>query len=417
MRVRSVLFASVCAVSLAASAAVPVVANASKSQAAISSEKAYKALVSGRSMDAIRLYAEAIESRQLGPELLANSLLNRALAYQNVGQHQDAIDDYSAALRVDAMSAKLRAVALYNRGLSFQKIQKPAMAIEDFTSALFLDAEFSQAYYGRGNVLRRSGQFLFALSDYEKSVKYSHPQPYLPLYGAALTYEALRRPNEAQKALVHALTLKPDFQAARAKLSVLLRPQPDTPVGGAGPVQKVSAEQVVATATPQKDTIVTGSVASDDPDLVRRKKALPAPVSPPAAMQQAAKIVPATVNVTTQPQVKVVAMKAPALTDELPTSENSGATNQKRRKPTGWAVQLSSQKREDSAWSVWKKMQAKHRRLLGKHDANVVRADLGDRGIFYRLRVTGLDNKRQARRLCSRLKKRGTSCFIASPNS
>ena len=62
-------------------------------------------------------------------------------------------------------------------------------------------------------------------------------------------------------------------------------------------------------------------------------------------------------------------------------------------------------------------MQAKHRRLLSKHEANVVRADLGDRGVFYRLRVTGLDNKKQARRLCSRLKKRGTSCFIASPSS
>ena len=46
------------------------------------------------------------------------------------------------------------------------------MAIEDFTSTLFLDVEFSQAYYSRGNVLRRSGQFLFALSDYEKSLKY-----------------------------------------------------------------------------------------------------------------------------------------------------------------------------------------------------------------------------------------------------
>jgi len=79
---------------------------------------------------------------------------------------------------------------------------------------------------------------------------------------------------------------------------------------------------------------------------------------------------------------------------------------------TGWAVQISSQKQEDAAWSVWKKMQAKHKRLLSPHEANVVQADLGDRGIFYRLRVTGLDDKRQASKLCRRLKKRGTSCFV-----
>ncbi len=62
-------------------------------------------------------------------------------------------------------------------------------------------------------------------------------------------------------------------------------------------------------------------------------------------------------------------------------------------------------------------MQAKHKRLLRPHDANVVRADLGDRGIFYRLRVTGIADKRQARKLCARLKKRGTSCFVSRISS
>ena len=91
MRVSSVLYASVCAALLAASAAVPAVA-AQKPTATIASEKAYKALVSGRSSDAIKLYGEAIESRQLTPALLANSLLNRALAFQTIGQDQDAVD-------------------------------------------------------------------------------------------------------------------------------------------------------------------------------------------------------------------------------------------------------------------------------------------------------------------------------------
>ncbi len=419
MSVRSVLYASVCAALLAASAAVPVVA-AEKSSAAIASEKAYKALVSGQTKTAIRLYGEAIESRRLKPELLANSLLNRALAFQTVDQDQDAIDDYSAALRIDALGPKLRAIALYNRGLSYQKIKRPAMAIEDFTNALFLKVEFSQAYYSRGNVLRRSGQYLFALSDYEKSLKYSHPEPHLPLYGTALTYEALRRPREAKKALVRALTLKPDFQAARQKLSRLIKPASRRAGGSAKPTGKSTAKSAARLAAADNGAIVTGSVLNRSPDLVMRKDGLPKAVSPPARVQQAANVLPASVNLNGVSDSRTAALNAPAA-QELPNAGKGSGKGMaaKTRRPAlaGWAVQLSSQKHEDAAWSIWKKIQAKHKSLLRRHGADVVRADLGNRGIFYRLRVTGLDDKRQAKRLCSRLKKRGTSCFVARTSS
>ena len=422
MRVRSVLLASVCTALLAASAAVPAVsATAEKSPAAIASESAYKALVAGRSLDAIKLYAEAIESRQLGPDLLANSLLNRALAFQNVGQHQDAIDDYSAALRVDALSPQLRSVALYNRGLAHQKVKKPAMAIEDFTSALFLDVEFAQAYYSRGNVLRRSGQYLFALSDYEKAMKYSHPEPHLPLYGTALTYEALRRPGEAQGALVKALALKPDFMAARDMLTALIQPEADKPAKDKEVENKVAARQVPASLTMNSDALVTGSVLGGGPDMVMRKEGLPSAVSPPSSVQQMVEVVQASNRAEPSAAEQIAALAAPPI-PELPQKAEvvkvadvaePAPEVEPKPQPTGWTVQISSQKQENAAWSVWKKMQAKHGSLLRPHEANVIKADLGDRGIFFRLRVTGLDDRNQASKLCKRLKRRGTSCFVA----
>ncbi|NNE24043.1 MAG: hypothetical protein HKN11_15680 [Rhizobiales bacterium] len=427
MKIRLVLLASVCTALLAASAAVPAVsATAEKSSAALASENAYKALVSGRSLDAIKLYAEAIESRQLGPDLLANSLLNRALAFQNVGQHQEAIDDYSAALRIDAMGPKLRSVALYNRGLAHHKIAKPAMAIEDFTSALFLDVGFSQAYYSRGNVLRRSGQFLFALSDYEKAMKYSHPEPHLPLYGTALTYESLRRPQEAQSALVKALALKPDFMAAREMLTTLIQPEGNQPATDKGAEKKVAARKLPASFTISNDALVTGSVLGGNPDMVMRKEGLPAPVSPPGVVQHLAKVVPASTNAQLSAAEQIAGLQAPPI-PELPKKAEvvkvSAVVDQAgepaarpNRQPHGWAVQISSQKREDAAWSMWKKMQTKHASLLRPHEANVIKADLGDRGIFFRLRVTGLDDRSAASKLCKRLKARGTSCFVARPS-
>jgi tetratricopeptide (TPR) repeat protein len=79
--------------------------------------EAYKALQVGDAAFAVTAYGKAIESRALEPEVLANALLNRGLAYQRLNEHEFAIDDYTAAMRIDAMSGKLRALALYNRGL------------------------------------------------------------------------------------------------------------------------------------------------------------------------------------------------------------------------------------------------------------------------------------------------------------
>ncbi len=387
---------------------------APKIQATVAVDKAYRSLVSGNLVEAIAQYSEAIESRDLVPETLANALLNRALAYQGRGQHADAVDDYSAAMRVDAMSAKLRAVALYNRALSHQKLAKPAQAIEDFTNALFLDVEFSQAYYGRGNVLRESGQYLFALSDYEKAIKYHHPEPHLPLYGVALTYEDLRRPEQAQRSLVQALALKPDFAAARLKLSALLTGEQSrnenataqSPVGNSAKLATV------------QNQIITGSLDDSTADQVRRKEELPVPVSPPSALMAKTSLASDKPARKPKQQLAGLAVEKPS---ETPTIVPANAPASKKQvnadKLQGWTVQLSSQKNEDAAWKVWRKLQTKHGRLLSKRDPMVVEADLGDRGIFFRLRVHKIDNKKSAARLCSRLKRRGTSCFVSRARS
>ena len=216
MRVRSVLLVSVCAVFLAAPAAVGGTIATNQSSSIDLSAAARTALQAGDTQTAIAGYSAAIEARDLKPEQLANALINRGYAYQQAGDHSRAVDDYTAALRVDAMSGKLRATALYNRGLSQQKLKHPVLAVEDFTSALFLDPEFSHAYYLRGNVLRESGQLLFALSDYEKALRFKHPQPHLVYYGESLAYEQLHRLPEAQAALNKAVAVNPNIPSAAA---------------------------------------------------------------------------------------------------------------------------------------------------------------------------------------------------------
>jgi tetratricopeptide (TPR) repeat protein len=417
MTFRSFLLVSIGAVLLAAGAAVGGATGAKKPPEIALVETAYRELTAGRSVDAIASYTEAINSQSLPPELLVNALLNRALAYQNVGRDREAIDDYSAAMQMDAMTPPLRAVVLYNRGLSQQKLDRLAPAIEDFTGALLLDPELAQAYLSRANVLRQTGQYLFALGDYEKALRYSHSEPHLALYGQALTYEALKRPLLAQSALARAIKVSPDFQPARNRLLALggddaLARTADDPAA-------VVPESERASLAEQRDELLTASLSGSHPDVSAAAMQPPAVEPPPALVERDAdphvkpdspQIEPAGDVARIEPTgetTKTAALQQPEIEPE-PEPE----TPQAQPVLEGWMVQLSSQRNEASAWSAWDQLSQSHSELLSGRDAAVVRAELGDRGVFYRLRVHRLDSRSEAERLCSRLKARGTACFF-----
>lgn len=466
MRVRSVLLACVCTAFLAAPAAAGGAIAANQSSPIDLSVAARAALQAGDIATAIAGYSEAIESRQLSPEQLANALINRGFAYQQAQEHDRAVDDYTAALRIDAMSGKLRATALYNRGLSQQKLKHPVLAIEDFTSALFLEPEFAHAYYLRGTILRENGQYLFALSDFEKAIRFKHPQPHLAFYGEALTYEALHRPAEAQASLNKAIAANPSFEPARSKLAQM----------GALPA-------VADAAVKPEAELITASITT--PEQIVRKETLPEAVKPPiqlvgdlpVQMIQAVPVKPqklihdriapedaaqtATIepvadqpaepasqsnsgytieaNAIPQPneakvkvvepapqKEQVVAVEAlpepedakPAPAEEVPAQAEPDreVTPAGDAALTGWSVQLSSAKDEKLAWGTWEKLKSRHKALTEMKPI-VVRADLGKKGIYYRLRLGGFDSKGDAKSACGKLKSRGVSCFVSKADS
>lgn len=73
-------------------------------------------------------------------------------------------------------------------------------------------------------------------------------------------------------------------------------------------------------------------------------------------------------------------------------------------------VQIAALKSQAEAEAMWKTLSSKNDVLKGKSHA-VVKADLGDKGVFYRLRVTGLADKAAAAKLCSSLQSRGVGCM------
>lgn len=416
MSVRRVILASVSSAFLAACVAAsgPAFANTEKTNEIIA-KQAYQALAAGDQKAAISAYTQAIESQDLPTEGLANALLNRGLAYQQMGEHQEAIDDYTAALRLDAMSAEMRATALYNRGLSQQKLPNLSAAVEDYTSALFLDPSFAHAYYGRGNALRESGQFLFALSDYEKATRYHHPNAANVFYAEALTYESLKRPNEARKSLERAVAANPRFKPAVDRLATLQGNVVEEPSavaavgGGQVTVRKPDLPQAV-----EPSSALLGETESDP--------ILTAAVSVPAAIP--AKIVDRVPVVEEKivaievvedddapPAVEPVIEPAVAEVTDTPDEETPNAPVLE-----GWSVQVASATSEDGAWSTWKKMKAKHASLAASKPV-VVRADLGTKGIVYRVRLPGFEDQNAAKKSCTKLKSSGVSCYVSKSSS
>ncbi|WP_119392384.1 SPOR domain-containing protein [Taklimakanibacter lacteus] len=454
MRVRSVLLACVCSALLAAPAAVGGTIATNENSSASLSAQARTALQAGDVQTAIAGYSQAIEARDLKPEQLANALINRGFAYQQAQEHDRAVDDYTAALRIDAMSAKLRATALYNRGLSQQKLKQPVLAIEDFTSALFLDPEFAHAYYLRGTILRENGQYLFALSDYEKALRFKHPQPHLAYYGEALAYEQLRRLPEAKDALAKAVAANPSYEPAKSKLAALgtvaavadgndpdaqlitasiTSPEqivrkdelpeavkPPMQLVGDLPVQMVTAvparpQKLFDDRIPPEDGQLTASVEpaanqESATDYTLQADAIPQPVeAQPAAARSKAK--PAAEQI-----VAVEALPEPAADTESTAAQADQTAQSSDVQLTGWSVQLSSAKDEKLAWGTWEKLKSRHK-ALNEMKPVVVRADLGKKGVYYRLRLGGFDSQDDAKSACGKLKSRGLSCFVSRIDS
>jgi len=95
---------------------------------------------------------------------------------------------------------------------------------------------------------------------------------------------------------------------------------------------------------------------------------------------------------------------APTLASAAPALATGGAG--------GYAVQVSSQRSEAEARTAFRALQAKYPDQLGGHQPMVRRADLGDKGIYYRALVGPFASMDQAAAMCSSLKAAGGTCIV-----
>jgi cell division protein FtsN len=134
-------------------------------------------------------------------------------------------------------------------------------------------------------------------------------------------------------------------------------------------------------------------------------KPAPAPEAKPAAApaaKPAPKPAPVVVGPATAPPRSLAAAPAPKPAEPVKTAAASGSV----------VLQIGAYKSQADADASWKTYRAKHAALLDGYNSDVQQADLGDKGIWYRLRIAGFASKDVASALCERLKADGGACFL-----
>ena len=104
---------------------------------------------------------------------------------------------------------------------------------------------------------------------------------------------------------------------------------------------------------------------------------------------------------TASPSVKVPPTKAPPPKAPIIIANT-----------TPYMVQLSAARSRALARGSYSRLQSKHSALLARRDPLILRVDLGNKGIFYRVNVPGFANKQAAAQFCAALKKREQDCFV-----
>jgi len=75
-------------------------------------------------------------------------------------------------------------------------------------------------------------------------------------------------------------------------------------------------------------------------------------------------------------------------------------------------VQLASVKSDAGARKEWQRLRKAHSELFGDLSLDVQRADLGDRGIFFRIRTGPFPNKATAQDMCWQIKAAKLGCLV-----
>ena len=125
-----------------------------------------------------------------------------------------------------------------------------------------------------------------------------------------------------------------------------------------------------------------------------------------------------------RPKIARLDRVRPALPDPLaverealagPASRRLGLPPAERLGRPAVAVQLAAHRSDARARANWRRLRATFPDLLRDLAPEIQRADLGARGVFYRVRAGPFKFRAEAQGLCRQLRARGQDCLVVAP--
>jgi SPOR domain len=165
----------------------------------------------------------------------------------------------------------------------------------------------------------------------------------------------------------------------------------------------VPADPANGTAAP-----VTPAPAAKPPAIAARA-AMPAPAgrAPAPAANAPLSLSPQADQPTpaAEPRTRVAAVNPAPAPAPLAPSVGSGGSG-------GYLVQVSSQRNEADAQASFRALQGKFPAVLGSRAPLIKRADLGEKGVYYRAMVGPFGSPDEASQFCGSLKTAGGQCVV-----
>jgi cell division septation protein DedD len=191
-------------------------------------------------------------------------------------------------------------------------------------------------------------------------------------------------------------------------------PVASTDLGAPPTTQSVGGEPI-AVASVDDGTMPDGGPRRVKTMVVRPDgSVMESPEAAPPATPEMAAAAPAA---SPEPQLATAAVPqevAPPAPEPKPAQQQTAAAApQAAAAPTKYLVQVASKRNQTEALASFADMQQKYPSLLGNYRPMVQKADLGAKGVWYRLRIGPIADKTSASKLCSQLKSQGLpDCLV-----
>ncbi len=375
------------------------------------------AAVESRDYDlAIKRLTRAIDSGTLGEDALALAYHHRGIAQQKLGFDELAVADYSRALNLNVLPRDVTSRAYYNRALARTKSDDTTGAELDYSHAIEFNPDYAAAYHNRANLERARKDYPTAIRDY--SVALSHLEGRdraLPLMGRAIANRNTGNIAAATSDLDQVISLDPTYVAAikmRRELAAL-----------------PSVASVVASSnTLDNDTLETSSIAPRHGEVISRstqngwqtstlRYASPTPFSNDAMETGSLR----DIDLVSAPQ-HVATAEAPPVSDEpMQVAAASPVTSVINDSPVvvappkgHYKVQLGAFRSPDVATEEWNRISSHNQQLTDELDHSIEQADLGDRGVYYRLQAGAFTTADDAKSKCAAFAANKVDCIVVA---